>query len=196
MLLEQVRTFARYNDWANARLATAVRALNEGDYRSDRGLFFGSIHSTLNHVLVADRIWLHRLGGQIDGVLPTALDQLLEDDRQQLLAARERMDALIIAFADALDARRLEGSISYTNVAGDRFEQPLAPVVAHIFNHQTHHRGQVHAALTGLGRGRRRPASRHKASAATAAPNATTPMGSGTGINRSLSSTAATPLDK
>jgi uncharacterized damage-inducible protein DinB len=150
VLLDQVRTFARYNRWANGRLATAVAALDEEAYRADRGLFFGSIHGTLNHLLAADRLWFHRLTGEVEGDLPTTLDQILFAARAELLAARAREDARIVAFAQSLDASRLAGVFSYRNMAGATFTQPLAPVLAHVFNHQTHHRGQVHAALTGL----------------------------------------------
>lgn len=150
-ILDQVRLFARYNAWANERVAGAVRALNDADYLADRGLFFRSIHGTLNHLLVGDRLWFHRLTGAHLGVLPQKLDQILEEDREALLEARAAEDARIIAFADTLDAERLSGVVAYTNMAGERFEQPLTQLLAHIFNHQTHHRGHVHAALTGLG---------------------------------------------
>jgi len=151
MLLDQVRTFARYNRWANGRLAAAVEALDEAAFHADRGLFFRSIQGTLNHLLVADRLWFHRITGEIEGEPPTALDQILYAERADLLAARAREDARIVAFADGLDEARLAGSFSYRNMARETFTQPLAPVLAHVFNHQTHHRGQVHAALTGLG---------------------------------------------
>jgi len=151
MLREHVRTFARYNRWANARLAAAVKALDEVDYRADRGLFFRSIHGTLNHLLVADRLWFFRITGEIEGAPPTTLDQTLYDDRDALLAARAREDGRIVAFVDRLDDARLAGDFSYRNMAGESFTQPVAAVLAHVFNHQAHHRGQVHAALTGLG---------------------------------------------
>ena len=151
MLPGHFRTFARYNAWANARVAGAIQALDDAGYRHDGGAFFGSIHRTWNHLLVGDRIWFHRFGCDV-GELPTALDQILYDDRADLLAARARMDGRILDFAEALDADRLAANVPYTNFAGERFDQPLAPLLAHAFNHQTHHRGQVHALLTGLGR--------------------------------------------
>lgn len=151
-LLDQVRLFARYGAWANARLAAVVRALDESDYRADRGLFFRSIHGTLNHLLVVDRLWFHRLTDEHPGVLPKALDEIVEDDREALLEARAVQDARLVAFCAVLDGERLAETVSYTVVAGDRFAQPMTEVLAHVFNHQTHHRGHVHAALTGLGR--------------------------------------------
>ncbi|NBB71614.1 MAG: damage-inducible protein DinB [Alphaproteobacteria bacterium] len=152
MLAEQTRSFARYNRWANTRLFDAVDELDDADYRADRGLFFGSIHATLNHLLVADRIWLSRLTGASPGEAPTALDAILYRDRGSLAAARTHEDLRLIAFADGLDDAAFAGSVRYANQAGEAFTQPLAGLLAHLFNHQTHHRGQIHAALTGLGR--------------------------------------------
>jgi uncharacterized damage-inducible protein DinB len=151
VLAHQIRTFARYDRWADARLAATVAALDEGAYRADLGLVFRSIHGTLNHLLVADRIWLHRMTGERDDGLPDRLDAILVDDRGALAAAREREDGRIIAFADRLDEAALAGICSYRTRTGEAYAQPLAAVLAHLFNHQTHHRGQMHAALTGLG---------------------------------------------
>ncbi len=148
MLVAQARVFARYNRWANARLAATVATLAEADYRADRGLFFRSVHGTLNHLLVADRLWLLRIGGEIEGEPPRALDQSLHDDRGDLEVARARQDERLTAFTDGLDDAALARPIAYRNLAGEAFRQPLALVLAHVFNHQTHHRGQIHAALT------------------------------------------------
>ena len=128
-----------------------MRKLDEQDYRADRGLFFGSVHGTLNHLLVGDRLWFHRITGEATAPLPASLDDVIEDDREALLRARANEDARIMSFATALGADRLAGDLDYTNVAGERFRQPLALILAHVFNHQTHHRGQIHAALTGFG---------------------------------------------
>jgi len=152
MLVGQMRTFARYNGWANERLAAALGALDEADYRADRGLFFRSIHGTLNHLLVADRIWFHRITGETDGQLPARLDENLHDNREELASARRREDARIVGVVDGLDDAALTGTLAYRNISGATFSQPLGLVLAHVFNHQTHHRGQVHAALTALGR--------------------------------------------
>jgi uncharacterized damage-inducible protein DinB len=151
--LEQVRTFAHYARWANNRVGAAIGELDEAAYRRDGGAFFGSIHGTWNHLLVGDRIWFHRFGVAIPKAeQPTALDQILYDDRDELMAARRRMDETVLAFVDRLDAAALAREVSYANSRGERFEQPLWQLLAHVFNHQTHHRGQVHALLTGLGR--------------------------------------------
>ena len=151
MLAHQIRTFARYDRWADARLAATVAALDEGAYRADLGLVFRSIHGTLNHLLVADRIWLHRMTGEPDDGSPDRLDAILVDDPAALAAARGREDGRIIAFADRLDEAALAEICSYRTRTGEVYAQPLAAVLAHFFDHQTHHRGQMHAALTGLG---------------------------------------------
>lgn len=149
MMHAHFRTFARYNDWANRLIYAAAATLTDADYRADRGAFFRSIHGTLNHVLVGDRIWLRRLTGE--GAVADSLDAILYDDLPALRAAREREDQRIIAYVDGLDDTTLQGNVTFTNSRGETFEQGIATILAHFFNHQTHHRGQVHALLTGLG---------------------------------------------
>jgi uncharacterized damage-inducible protein DinB len=149
---EHFRAFARYNRWANARLSAAVGTLGEEEYRADRGAFFRSLHGTLNHLLLGDRLWLARITGERDPSLPSRLDAILHEDRDALAAARAREDERIVAVVDGLDEGRLAAPLRYRTVQGVEHEQPLAEVLAHVFNHQTHHRGQAHAVLTGLGR--------------------------------------------
>ncbi|HET6236458.1 MAG TPA: DinB family protein [Acetobacteraceae bacterium] len=144
-------TFARYNAWANRRLYDAAADLSDADYRADRGAFFKSMHGTLNHLLVTDRIWMQRITGQGDA--PDRLDAILFDDLVALRGAREAEDQRIVAHVTGLAEARLAGVIRYRRVSTPEiFEQPLAPALAHLFNHQTHHRGQAHMILTSLGR--------------------------------------------
>ena len=148
---DHYRMFADYNRWANARLYEACAGVTDGEYNSDKGAFFGSLNRTLNHILVADRIWMKRMTGTGDA--PGALDAILHEDFTTLRAARVAEDQRIISWLDELTEDALAGSFSYSNVAGTQhFTQPLAPVLAHVFNHQTHHRGQAHAILTALGK--------------------------------------------
>jgi len=120
-----------------------------GQYRADRGAFFKSMHGTLNHLLAADRIWMRRFTGE--GTAPDRLDAILYDDFKALRSAREAEDQRIIAYVDRLDGTRLSAEIRYRRVSGpEEHAQPLAEALAHWFNHQTHHRGQAHAILTGL----------------------------------------------
>lgn len=141
--------FAHYNQWANGRVFEAVDALAGAVYRSEEGAAFGSIHRTLNHLLAADRIWLNRLTGE--GSAPTRLDAILYEDRASLRMERAATDAVIVAYVGRLDEDAFEGTFTYTPITNPKpVTQRLGPVLSHFFNHQTHHRGQVHALLTRL----------------------------------------------
>ncbi len=143
------RMFGHYNAWANGRLYAAAARLSPDQYRADRGAFFKSVHGTFNHLLVTDRIWMQRFTGAGDA--PNRLDAILFETFDELRAAREAEDRRIVEFVDGLDEVRIAGTIKYRRVSSpEQFEQQLAPALAHWFNHQTHHRGQVHALLTGL----------------------------------------------
>jgi uncharacterized damage-inducible protein DinB len=137
---------ARYNAWANRRLYEACAGLSAADYTAKRPAFFGSIHGTLNHILVADRIWLARFEGRTPEI--KSLDAILHGEFAPLRAAREVEDARIIGFAGTLDDESLAQALRYRNMAGEPKETPLVWTVAHLFNHQTHHRGQVHGMLS------------------------------------------------
>jgi uncharacterized damage-inducible protein DinB len=143
------RMFGRYNAWANDRIYDAAALLSTEQYRADRGAFFKSVHGTLNHLLATDRIWMRRFTGEGDA--PDRLDAILFETFAPLRAAREAEDRRIISYVDGLDEDRIAGTIKYRRVSSpEQFEQQLAPALAHWFNHQAHHRGQVHALLTGL----------------------------------------------
>jgi uncharacterized damage-inducible protein DinB len=148
---DRYTTFAGYNGWANRRLFEAAAQLSDSDYRADRGVFFRSMHGTLNHLLATDRIWMKRFTGTGDA--PDRLDTILHDRLDALRAAREAEDQRIVTWIAGLDEAQLAGSIRYRRVSSpEEFVQPLMPALDHWFNHQTHHRGQAHALLTGLGR--------------------------------------------
>ena len=138
--------FAGYNAWCNERLYDAAADLRDADYRADRGAFFKSLHGTLNHLLVGDRIWMRRFTGE--GEVPTSLDAILYDDFAALRAARRSEDALISRYVDGLSDADFWRPFRYRTVVRPAdIEQPLAPALDHFFNHQTHHRGQAHALL-------------------------------------------------
>ncbi len=142
--------FARYNSWANERLYEAAGKLNDAEYRADRGAFFKSMHGTLNHLLVTDRVWMRRITGEGDGA-GYRLDQILFEDFSALRAARAAEDQRIVSYLTELAPEGFSGAISYSRVSTpEKFTQPLAAALSHLFNHQTHHRGQAHAILTGL----------------------------------------------
>jgi uncharacterized damage-inducible protein DinB len=137
---------AAHNRWANARLYQAALDLSDADYRRDVGAFFKSMHGTLNHLLLTDRLWLKRLTGE--GEHPNQLNAIIHEDRRALAAARADEDDRIIAYVAALDDAALEGLRKYANTSGKQFEQQRRDILAHLFNHQTHHRGQAHTILS------------------------------------------------
>jgi uncharacterized damage-inducible protein DinB len=141
------RHMALYNRWANARLYEAVSALPPEAFDASRSGFFPSLSKTLNHILVGDTIWIGRLDGTgSTGV--TRLDQTLHADFAALWKARSAMDERIIAFVDDLDPQRFDQDLVYRTTSGDPMVTPVGQVLAHFFNHQTHHRGQAHAMLS------------------------------------------------
>lgn len=144
-LLAHFRMMAHYNRLANERLYAACARLGDAERKATRGALFGSIHGTLNHILVGDRIWLARFGGET--VLSTDLDAILYQDFAALRAARAEEDARIEDFAAGLDLSFLEGEIEYVNNESLRLSDPKPLLLAHLFNHQTHHRGQIHDLL-------------------------------------------------
>ena len=145
-LVRNFRVLARYNALANRRLYEACARLPDGERKKRRPAFFGSIHGTLNHLMVGDRIWLARFSGE--EVPSTNLDAILYEDFEELREAREEEDRRIEEFAAGIDERFLTGTIRYVNNEGRNLEDPVELLVAHFFNHQTHHRGQVHDMLT------------------------------------------------
>ena len=148
---QHFRMFAAYNQWANARVYEAAADLAEDELNRDTGAFFGSLIGTLNHVLVADRIWLRRFTGE--GSAPAQLDAILHPDLIGLAGARVAEDQRIVDWIGSLSKEALAGRFTYLTVTDMRtVSQRLAPALAHFFNHQTHHRGQAHATLTALGR--------------------------------------------
>jgi uncharacterized damage-inducible protein DinB len=141
--------FAGYNAWCNERLYDAASTVPEADYRAERGAFFKSLHGTLNHLLVGDRIWMKRFTGT--GEQPPSLDAILYDDFAALRAARRSQDILITRYIDNLNEDALLGTLRYRTIVNPQtVEQPLAPALDHFFNHQTHHRGQAHALLSSM----------------------------------------------
>ena len=140
---------AAYNAWANRRLYDAAGALEDADYRRDLGAACGSIHNTLNHIYVADMIWMARFRGM--GNPPWTLDHVPHAWLPELRARRRSMDLDIQGFVRALTPERLTETVSFRSlVMPDLVHQTLADALAHFFNHQTHHRGQCHALLTRL----------------------------------------------
>lgn len=146
------RTMAQYNTWQNRSLYGAASTLDDAARRLDRGAFWGSIHGTLHHILWADRAWMSRFTGAPFPREPMTASAILSLDWADLQARRTAVDAEIAAWAETLDDAWLGADLTYWSQSANReFTRPRALLVAHMFNHQTHHRGQVHAMLTAAG---------------------------------------------
>jgi uncharacterized damage-inducible protein DinB len=141
-------TIASYNQWMNQKLYAVCADIPDLDRKSDRGAFFKSIHGTLNHILVADRIWLGRFQGK---PFVAKLSQELYSNFIELRTEREQIDQTIITWAESLTPDWLDSDYTYTNSVGVTRTRPYWLLVTHLFNHQTHHRGQVTTLLNQLG---------------------------------------------
>lgn len=145
-MLDHYRMFAAYNAWANRVLYEEVGKLDDADYRRNLGAFFGSLHGTLNHLLSADRIWMRRFTGE--GEAPASLDTILHEDFAGLRAARQAEDARLAAYVGSLTEERIAAHFTYSPITSPAvITHPLGPALAHLFNHQTHHRGQASTLL-------------------------------------------------
>jgi uncharacterized damage-inducible protein DinB len=145
-MLDAFRIFARYNRVANERLYEQVGKLDVAEYRRERRGSFGSIHALLNHILVGDRIWMSRFAG--GGKTTPPLNTILFETFAEINAARTEEDASIVAFFEKVDDGFLTRQLAYTNSFGKDCVVEAGPAVLHFFNHQTHHRGQVHVMLS------------------------------------------------
>ena len=141
---------ARYNHWQNGQILAACATLDDDERKADRGLFFHSIHGTLNHLLLTDRLWLGRFTGQPFPV--KSLAQELYSDFPILSQERQRTDQDLADYVATLSEPALDGDLAYLTSTGSPRTLPLRLCLTHLFNHQTHHRGQLTAALSQLGR--------------------------------------------
>ena len=144
------RTLSRYNRWMNERLYEVCAGIDDAERKRDAGAFFKSIHGTLNHLLVADRVWMGRFVGP--PWVPVSLAQELHADFDELRTARAAMDARIDEWAATLGAEELHGTLHYHSIVNPQPRScPMDLAVAHFFNHQTHHRGQLTTLLSQRG---------------------------------------------
>lgn len=150
MMHEHFRTFAGFNRWANGQVYGVVESLPEAEVRKDRpAAYFTSILGTLNHILVVDRLWFGRVAGIDSGI--KSLDQVLYEDFPALRDARQAEDQRIVDLIEGLDETALAGNRDYLDTNGNPWTMPIRQMLATVFNHQTHHRGQVHALLKEAG---------------------------------------------
>ena len=160
-MLEHLRLLSRYNQWMNDKLYSTAAQLPADELDRDRGAFFGSLLGTLNHIMVADIIWLQRFSEHpaqhpaLDQVRampkPQALAQTLLDDFTALSAERRNLDTTIIGWCEQLNTSDLEYKLAYRNMKGEAAVKNLASLMLHFFNHQTHHRGQATTLLSQQG---------------------------------------------
>lgn len=146
------RMMARYNAWQNEGLRRMLAGMPDAELRAARGAFFGSIMATVNHILWADRVWLARLSGGAAPEGGTAESVAFTPTAAVWGAERFRTDGALTLWAERLDAVELVGDLVWQSaLTGREARRPVAMCVVHMFNHQTHHRGQVHAMLTAAG---------------------------------------------
>lgn len=152
---------ATYNQWMNDKLYEAASRLSAPELNADRGAFFGSILGTLNHLVGADTIWLHRfrahpkahaaLDAIVEWPVPTALSQVLFPDFGALREHRARVDQVILRWAESLSEADLDHVLDYRNMRGVAAQRRFSGLLLHFFNHQSHHRGQATTLLTQAG---------------------------------------------
>ena len=160
--LENYRFLARYNRWMDLRLYDACEALSDEERKRQRGAFFGSIHHTLTHLVLADRMWLHRFALQQTSfaalsaaalALPEGSDYTSElyPDWQDLRQTRVALDDVIERWLSEMTPDFLNRTMHYANTKGVQRAHPAWQAMTHFFNHQTHHRGQVTTLLAQAG---------------------------------------------
>ena len=145
-LTAHFQMLARYNRISNLRLFAACAELNDAEYRMRRAGSFGGIHGLLNHILLGDRRWMGLFENGEPATPP--LNQILYDDLPGLQTARSREDARIESFFAGLDGAFWARTFPYTNNQGKDYVETAHVACSHLFNHQTHHRGQVHVMLS------------------------------------------------
>lgn len=147
-----LQEMARYNRWQNESLYHVAGALSDDERCRPRGAFFGSIHATLNHLLWADRVWMSRFAGtpRPEGGIAHSIS--LYERWADLKRERAAFDAVILDWAETLDPAWMQGDLTwYSGAANREMTKPKSVLLMHFFNHQTHHRGQVHCMLTQAG---------------------------------------------
>jgi uncharacterized damage-inducible protein DinB len=151
--VDYMRTMARYNAWQNQSLIAAAGTLDQAAREQNRGAFFGSIQATFNHLLWGDQTWMSRFAGT-PAPRPASIAESVAyfDDWEAFVGERVRFDRVISDWAMSVDPEWLSGDLTWhSNAIGRDVSKPRALLVMQLFNHQTHHRGQIHAMLTAAG---------------------------------------------
>ena len=160
-LKKNYELMSSYNQWINESIYQAASKLNSAQRDKDCGAFFGSVTGTLNHIIVGDIIWLKRFSmhqenfNSLDYVrdleVPNALDTIIYPDFNELKLARVKMDGVIVDFTNELTDYVICSSLTYKNTRNKLFTKKLGFLLQHLFNHQTHHRGQVTTLISQYG---------------------------------------------
>ena len=161
MIEQHIRLMAEYNRWMNRKVYETAAKLSAEQLSENRGAFFGSVLGTLNHLMVADTIWFQRISAALPAheslqtirALPTpaSLDATIFSELAPLTARRAMMDDSILAFATTLTGEALASTVGYTSMKGVPAARNLHALLTHVFNHQTHHRGQTTTLLSQFG---------------------------------------------
>lgn len=150
---EYIKTMSLYNAWVSEATYVACDQLSDKDRKADIGLFFKSIHGTLNHLLWGDQVWMYRLTGTpapISEAIPGSTTQY--DDYDEMRDVRLAFDQVIVKWASGVQQSDIDGELSWFSSAVDaQVTKPRPLLIMQMFNHQTHHRGQIHGALTRAG---------------------------------------------
>lgn len=151
---------AKYNKWLNDKVILSINNLNDDELNKDMGAFFNSILGTLNHLIIADYMWLKRFTEfdkksccqRLELIkAPTSLNDVLYDNKQDYIKARNLLDDIIIDFINNLEGEDYSKPLTYSRANGETYTKEFGGILSHFFNHQTHHRGQVTTLLSQLG---------------------------------------------
>jgi uncharacterized damage-inducible protein DinB len=146
---DHMRLMSGWHVWAFERLYAVVDGVDDARYRADTGLFFKSVHGTLNHMLLIEQMWRGRLTGDLLQI--SSLAEEIEPDRarlrERLLAHASLWGPMVEAMPDAV----FDGDLTYRSMKGDTYTFPRASIVHTMFTHGAHHRGQITTVLTQWG---------------------------------------------
>ena len=137
---------ANFNTWANTKIFSSCKELDVTEYKKDRGAFFSSIHGTLNHLLVVDRAYIFHIEGKDHGL--KSLDQILYENLFQLEKARIEEDKRLVDLVNILSEESINKEITYNGFETGKTTYTINTILITLFNHQTHHRGQIHNMLS------------------------------------------------
>ena len=147
--LTNFQLLANFNTWANMKIISSCKELDDVEYKKDRKAFFSSIHGTLNHLLIVDRAYISRIEGIDHGL--KSLCQILYENLYQLEKARIKEDKRLVDLVNSLSEKSIHKDITYKGFETGNTTYKINMILITLFNHQTHHRGQIHNMLSQAG---------------------------------------------